>query len=151
MNLLQDHEKFTLGRIVRKDLAVWQGQQQRHREGDILGTNCTKFLNSNVESRTSWLYNRLAGLGPPLSRGYMWGPKHWEVMKWCLMSSDILGTSCEQCRSMVQYSFTSTETRRLIRTDNPGRPPRLSHSSWTMLTLRGDELMLNVLRCHLTY
>ena len=28
--------------------------------------------------------------------------------------------------------FTSMETRRLIRTDSPGRPPRLSHSSWTM-------------------
>ena len=26
----------------------------------------------------------------------------------------------------------STETRRLVRTDSPGRPPRLSHSSWTM-------------------
>ena len=25
----------------------------------------------------------------------------------------------------------STETRRLVRTDSPGRPPRLSHSSWT--------------------
>ena len=34
---------------------------------------------------------------------------------------------------MVQYSFTSTETRRLVRTDSPGRPPRLSHSSWDML------------------
>ena len=34
---------------------------------------------------------------------------------------------------MVQYSFISTETRRLIRTDSPGRPPRLSHSSWTMM------------------
>ena len=33
---------------------------------------------------------------------------------------------------MVQYSFTSTETRRLVRTDSPERPPRLSHSSWTM-------------------
>ena len=33
---------------------------------------------------------------------------------------------------MVQYSFTSTETRRLVRTDSPGRPPRLSHSSCTM-------------------
>ena len=43
------------------------------------------------------------------------------------MSDDILGTSCDQCRSMVQYSFTvSTETRRLVRTDSPGRPPRLS-------------------------
>ena len=48
------------------------------------------------------------------------------------MSVDILGTSWDQCRSMVQYSFTSTETRRLVRTDIPGRPPRLSHSSWTM-------------------
>ena len=28
---------------------------------------------------------------------------------------------------MVQYSFTSTETRRLVRTDSPGRLPRLSH------------------------
>ena len=48
------------------------------------------------------------------------------------MSLDILGTSCDQCRSMVQYSFTSTETRRLVRMDSPGRAPRLSHSSWTM-------------------
>ena len=52
------------------------------------------------------------------------------MMKWCLMSSrmsvDILGTSCDQCRS------TSTETRRLVRTNSLGRPPRLSHSSWTM-------------------
>ena len=50
------------------------------------------------------------------------------------MSVDILGTSWDQCRSMVQYSFTSTETRRLVRTDSPGRPPRLSHNSWTMTT-----------------
>ena len=52
------------------------------------------------------------------------------------MSSDvgwrIKGTSWNQCRSMVQYSFTSTETIRLVRTDNPGRPSRFSHSSWTM-------------------
>ena len=46
------------------------------------------------------------------------------------MSIDILGTSWDQCRSMVQYIFTSTETRRLVRTDSPGRPPRLSNSSW---------------------
>ena len=49
------------------------------------------------------------------------------------MSVDILGTSWDQCRSMVQYCFTSTETIRLARTDSPGRPPRLSHSSWTMV------------------
>ena len=47
------------------------------------------------------------------------------------MSVDILGTSCDQCRSTVQYIFTSTETKRLVRTDSPGRPPWLSHSSWT--------------------
>ena len=51
------------------------------------------------------------------------------------MSVDMLGTSWNQCRSMVQYSFTSTETRRLVRTDSPGRPPRLSHSSWTVKVL----------------
>ena len=56
-----------------------------------------------------------------------------EVMMCPQMSADILGTSCDQCRSMIQYSFTSTETRRLVRTDSPGRPPRLSHSSGTMV------------------
>ena len=55
------------------------------------------------------------------------------------MSVDILGTSWDQCRSMVQYSFTSTETRRIVRTDSPGRPPRLSHSSWTMIDRRLGE------------
>ena len=67
------------------------------------------------------------------------------------MSVDILGTSCDQCRSLVQYSFMSVETRRLVRTDSPGWPPQLSHSSWTMESRNDDELMLNVLRCHLTY
>ena len=61
------------------------------------------------------------------------------------MSVDILGTSWDQCWSMVQYSFTSTETRRLVRTDNPGRPPRLSHSSWTMCILRARSLAITVL------
>ena len=56
---------------------------------------------------------------------------------WCrascpLMSVDILGTNCDQCRSTVQYSFTCTETVRLVRTESPGRPPRLSRSSWTL-------------------
>ena len=49
------------------------------------------------------------------------------------MSVDIFGTSWDQCRSKVQYSFTSTETGRLVGTDSPGRPPRLSHISWTMM------------------
>ena len=52
----------------------------------------------------------------------------WTVSSWygtdcccvALMSSDvgwhILRTSWDQCRSMLQYNFTSTETRRLVRT-----------------------------------
>ena len=48
------------------------------------------------------------------------------------MSVDILGTNCDQCRSTVQCCFTSTETVRFIRTDSPGRQPRLWHSSWTL-------------------
>ena len=55
------------------------------------------------------------------------------------MSVDILGTSWYQCQSMVQYSFTSTETRKLVRTDSPGRPPRLSHSSWSMLQISTNK------------
>ena len=51
------------------------------------------------------------------------------------MSVDILGTSWDQCMSMVQYCYTSTETTRLVRTISPGRPSRLSHSSWTMTVL----------------
>ena len=43
---------------------------------------------------------------------------------------DIFGTNCDQYLSMVQCCFTSTETIRLVRTGSPGRPPRLSHSSW---------------------
>ena len=42
---------------------------------------------------------------------------------------DTLGTNCDQCVSMVYCCFT--ETKRLIWTGSPGRPPRLSHSSWT--------------------
>ena len=48
------------------------------------------------------------------------------------VSFDILGTNCDQCLSMVQCCFTSTETVRLVRTESPGRPPRLSQSSWTL-------------------
>ena len=54
------------------------------------------------------------------------------MMMWSLMSSDVgltLGTNCDQCVSMVQCCFMSTETVRLIRTGSPGWPPRLSHSS----------------------
>ena len=50
------------------------------------------------------------------------------------MSIDILGSSWDQYMSVVQYSFTSTKTMRLVRTGSPGRPPQLSHSSWNMPT-----------------
>ena len=58
---------------------------------------------------------------------------------WCRascprMSVDILGTNCDQCLSMVQCCFTSTENVRLIRTESTGRPLGLSHSSWTQRT-----------------
>ena len=36
------------------------------------------------------------------------------------MSVDILGTNCDQCRSMVQCCFTSTETIRFIRDGEKG-------------------------------
>ena len=45
---------------------------------------------------------------------------------------DILGTNCDQCVSIVQCCFASTETVRFIRTDSPEWPPRLSHSAWTL-------------------
>ena len=48
------------------------------------------------------------------------------------MSADILGTNCDQWRSIVQCCFTSTETVRFVRTESHGRPPRLSHSSGTL-------------------
>ena len=62
----------------------------------------------------------------------------WICRWWCRASCprmlvDILGTNCNQCRSSVQCCFTSTETVRLIRTGSPGRPLRLSHSSWTLI------------------
>ena len=69
----------------------------------------------------------------PSGLGWTW----W----WCTascprMSVDILGTNCDHCQSMVQCCFTSTETARLIKTESPGRPPRLSHSSSTLIGLK---------------
>ena len=74
-------------------------------------------------------------------------PRWW----WCRascprMSADILGTNCEQCVSMVQCCFTSTETRKLIRTESPGRLPRLSHSSWTQSSTLLWSVYLNKVR-----
>ena len=49
------------------------------------------------------------------------------------MSDDRLGTSWGQCRCMVQYCFTSTETIRLVRTDSPGPTLRASFSGTFLL------------------
>ena len=43
--------------------------------------------------------------------------------------TDILGTNCDECLSMVKCSFTSTETVRLIRTESPGRPTLFFHTA----------------------
>ena len=65
--------------------------------------------------------------------GWWWWWWWWWSRTSCpQMSANILGTNCDQCVSMVQCCFTSTETIRLIRTGSPGQPPRLSHSSWTV-------------------
>ena len=42
--------------------------------------------------------------------------------------------TCDKCT--VQCCFSSTETVRLIRTESPGWPPWLSHSSWTLTIFR---------------
>ena len=52
---------------------------------------------------------------------------------------------------LVECCFTSTETIRIIRDGSPGRPPRLSHSSWTLpqcaYSLQGVKV-LTVLNLH---
>ena len=60
----------------------------------------------------------------------------------CQLTYYLLGTSCDWCRSTVQYSFMSMKTRRLVRMDSPGRPPRLSHSSWTKERLAKELKLL---------
>ena len=50
--------------------------------------------------------------------------------------------NCVQFVSMVQCCFTSTETVRLIRTGRTGRPPRLSHSSWTLTGRKTQNYLL---------
>ena len=51
---------------------------------------------------------------------------------------------------MVQYCFMSTETTRLIRTESPGQPPWLSHSSWTLHIMCRDHRIYVLLRSRQT-
>ena len=67
--------------------------------------------------------SRSSFVGPSL--GCVWTQLRFGPCWWCRascprMSVDILGTTCDQCLSMVQCCFTSTETMRLIRTESPG-------------------------------
>ena len=48
---------------------------------------------------------------------------------------------------MVHCCFTSTETARLIRMGSPGRPPRLSHSLWTLRVLQESFIIFVVHWC----
>ena len=66
--------------------------------------------------------------GCPSGRGWWWCRASCPRML-----ADILGTNCDQCLSMVQCCFTGIETIRFVRTESPGRPPRLSYSSWIMM------------------
>ena len=51
---------------------------------------------------------------------------------------------------MVQYCFMSTETIRLIRTESPGQPPWLSHSSWILHIMCRDHRIYVLLRSRQT-
>ena len=67
-----------------------------------------------------------------LNSEFWWWWWWWSRASCPRMSVGILGTNCDQCWSMVQYCFTSTETIRLVRTESPGWLPWLSHSSWAL-------------------
>jgi len=57
------------------------------------------------------------------------------MMKWCLMSSDVSWHISDKLWPMPKHGSIILYVhgpRRLVRTDRPGRPPRLSHSSWTI-------------------
>ena len=91
------------------------------------------WSNANTWQTQNYLYDR--------SYRDTGGKRTRQLIRWCRascprMSVDILGTNCDQCVSMVHCCFASTETVRLIGTESPGRPLRLSHSSWTLRTRR---------------
>ena len=61
------------------------------------------------------------------------------MMSWYLMPTDVSWHIRDKLWPMPKHGSIILyvhETRRLVRTDSPGRPPRLSHSSWTMSVLR---------------
>ena len=74
---------------------------------------------------------RTIGDGEP-GRPTRLSPSSWALLLLCcLMSSDVGWHIRDKLRPSM--CFTSTETVRFVRTESPGRPPRLSHSSWALL------------------
>ena len=63
------------------------------------------------------------------------------------MSVDIIfrDNGWDQCWNMVRYSFTSTETRKLVRKDSPGRPPRLSLTQLLNYVMQRTDHSLSLL------
>ena len=83
------------------------------------------------------------GPAPPPSSKISWSfDLAWNpvgVWWWCLMSSDVIWHIRDKLwpmpkhGSVILYVHGNHPTKaRQVRTDSPGRPPRLSHSSWTM-------------------
>ena len=121
----------------------------------------TDFVNGDSFCHESWLCN-----GSSLDVMYvffanialaLWNTLPKEVRFswwwwWCRascprMSVTVLGTNCDQCQSMVQCCFTSTETVRPIRTESQARPPQVestSHSSSWTLTFRSPARPLYI-------
>ena len=97
-----------------------------------------------IHLRTLWVSTDRSTVAMNGARGKLLVGHDDDDVASSFMSSDvddILGTNCDQCRSMVQCCFTSTETVRLIRRESAGRPPRLSHSSWTLKPAMSNALM----------
>ena len=67
------------------------------------------------------------------------------MMSWCLMSSDVSWHIRDKLWPMLKHGSINLYihgNQRLIRTDSPGRPPRLSHSSWIMTHTHTHNLLL---------
>ena len=67
------------------------------------------------------------------------------MMSWCLMSSDVSWHIRDKLWPVPKHGssvFTSTKTRRFVRTDSLGRPPWLSHSSWLAMPFCGLPMMM---------
>ena len=130
----------------------WRGDRRKGREKGVMGvagSGYPKVGNTQISILLLCFLYLFVELMIMMNNKILFKPKcgrrgqpqgwWWSRASCPRMSVDILGTNCDQCLSMVQCCFTSTETVRLIRTESPGRPPRLSHSSWTLHPRGRDE------------